>query len=154
MRKRNAMNDGTSFRRRSVSESRAAGSWRVRDRRVCACAGFRTMRHPTRQTTHPAARTRSRTGPASTSSNSAAGRAVRRRSSTGRSVGRGGGWFGQRGSSGKSIYASNVSMLSVGQNMVSGGAFARNSLLRIILTMQSLFKARSLPNFRGVVFRS
>ena len=43
-------------------------------------------------------------------------------------------------------------MLSVGQNMVSGGALARNSLLRIILTMQSIFKMRSLANFYGVVF--
>jgi len=86
--------------------------------------------------------------------NSAAGRAARRQLSNGRSVGRGGGWFGQRGSSGKSIYASNDSMLSVGQNMVSGGALARNSLLRIILTMQSIFKMHSLANFCTVVFKS
>jgi len=45
-------------------------------------------------------------------------------------------------------------MLSVGQNMVSGGAVARNSLLRIILTMQSIFKMRSLANFCSVVFQS
>jgi hypothetical protein len=45
-------------------------------------------------------------------------------------------------------------MLSVGQNMVSGGALARNSLLRIILTMQSIFKMRSLANFCTVVFKS
>jgi hypothetical protein len=45
-------------------------------------------------------------------------------------------------------------MLSVGQNMVSGGALARNSLLRIILTMQSIFKMRSLANFSSVVFQS
>jgi hypothetical protein len=38
--------------------------------------------------------------------------------------------------------------------MVSGGAIARNSLLRKILTMQLIFKMHSLANFDGVVFKS
>jgi hypothetical protein len=42
-------------------------------------------------------------------------------------------------------------MRSSGQNMVSGGAKAHDSLHKIILTMQGFFKMCACTNFRNVV---